>query len=270
MGKQLTDQILKALDRIEWPEQEVASEHGRHVFFQAIERVDEYKGNPKQLLSILRLLQTGDSKPYAYAGVAYVLIEAAKDRGSDYDPSSLDAAMEWLEKAQALEPEIIEINWIEALIYIYAGRLDDARLVLDYLTDIDPYNYYLHLAEVAYWISRKDKDESVKWIETTSQSAVTIPQRLRMRAKLGDVYLNAKDYEKAVEVLKEAIHFDKENVALWHRISIAYYQLDNFKEAGIANQRTLKIQAKHSGALKLQELIKRKGGTGGLRRLLGG
>lgn len=271
MGKKVTAQLISAIKQMEWPELESATEQGRRIFLQAVERIDEYKGNPADLLGTLRLLQTADSRPFAFAGIAYTLVGGAKNRGEDYDETGLTAAMAWLEKAQDMEAEIIEINCIEALIYIYSGRIDDARLVLDYLADIDPYNFYLHQVEVAYWVAAKDKEEAVEWIERTIQSAVTIPQRLRMRAKLGDVYLNAKEYDKAAQVLKEAIHFDKENAGLWHRLSIAHFRLNDLAEADRANKRALKLQPGHAVALKVQAALKKQmGGTGGLRRLFGG
>ncbi|MEM7332778.1 MAG: tetratricopeptide repeat protein [Chloroflexota bacterium] len=271
MGKQLTKQVLAVIKQGEWPKLESATEHGRRIFLQAMERVDEFKGDPEQLLGTIRLLQTADSRPFALAGAAYTLVAAAKDRGGVYDEDGLKAAMFWLEKAQDMEAEIIEINCIEAIIYIHSNRFEDARLILDYLSEIDPYNFYLHQVEVVYWVAAKDKEQAVEWIERTIQSAVTIPQRLRMRAKLGDVYLNAKEYEKAVDVLKEAIHFDKENASLWYRLSVAYYRLSNFAEADRANKQTLRLQSNHAAALKVQEALKKqKGGTGGLRRLFGG
>lgn len=271
MGKKVIEHIATVIEQMDWPQLTSATEHGRRIFLQAIERVDEYKGNPEHLIGTLRLLQTADSRPFAFAGVAYTLVGGSKERGGAYDEEGLKVAMIWLEKAQDMEAEIVEVNCMEALIYVHSKRFDDARLIMDYLAEIDPYNFYLHQVEVAYWIALKDKERSVEWIERTIQSAVTIPQRLRMRAKLGDVYLNAKEFDKAVEVLREAIHFDKENAELWHRLSVAYFRLSDFVEAERANKQALKLNPEHVVALKVQEALKKqKGGTGGLRRLFGG
>ncbi len=269
MGKKIIKQLVPALDKMKWPDLRAASEKGRRIYAQSVDRIDESQGDTKALSSTLRLLQTADSQPYAFAGVAYVLLAAAREAGdsASYYSPGLDAAMAWLEKAQESEPELVDINVIEALVYTFNGRLDDARLVLDYLQRQEPSNYMLHLAEIAYWVQTKELDEAVHWFGQAEQSALTVPQKLRLQAKMGDMFFEAQQNEKAIEVYKKAVHFDNKNAALLHKLSICYWRLENLEDADIYNRRALRI-SDFAAARKMEEALKKKRGdnTGMLGR----
>ena len=84
-----------------------------------------------------------------------MLVAASREKDGSYAAGGLKASLKWLEKAQEFAPDLFEINMIEAFIYIYSGRLDDARIVLDYLEELDPSDYYILTAEAAYWRQRK-------------------------------------------------------------------------------------------------------------------
>jgi tetratricopeptide (TPR) repeat protein len=270
MSEQLIEKLLPALEKMEWPQNPEATEQGRQAYLVGLERLDEYTGDTKLLLSALRTFQSGDSLPYAYGGVAYTLVAAAREADGRYTARGLDEAMKWLEKAQNLAPDILEINVIEALVYTYHGRYEDARLVLDYLQDIDPYNYQLLKAEVAYWKRQGNIEETVNWYHKTAEAAANVPQRLRMRVRLGDFYLEEKLLDEALTVFKEAVHFDNRNVALWHKISLIQWQRENIEEAHITNQQVLRLQSDYLPAVKLQEALKKKKSeTGRLGRLFG-
>ncbi|MCP5097180.1 MAG: tetratricopeptide repeat protein [Chloroflexi bacterium] len=267
MGKQLIQQLLPALNKISWPDNDGATEMGRRIYVQGVERIDDYTNDPKVLSSALKLFQTSDSRPYAFAGVAYMLVAASREKkDGSYDEVGLDAAMDWLEKAQETEPDIVEINMIEALVYAYGNRLDDARLVLDYLQGQEPTEYMLHLAEIAYWLQRKDVDEAVHWFGQASQSALTVPQRLRLQARMADMYADVGSYDKAVEVYRKAIHFDKKNYMLWHKLSVVYWRQENFEEADVCNRNALKLKDFPAGRKMEAGLKERKGNTGMLSR----
>lgn len=270
MGKQIIDKLLPVLTKINWPTHQTATEQGRRIYMQGIERIDDFKGDLKVLSGTLRLFQTSDSQPYTFAGVAYLLVAAARESDGTYAENGLDAAFTWLEQAQESEPDIVDINMIEALIYTYSGQLENARLILNYLQGEEPDNHNLHRAEIAYWIAMKEIDRAVDWFEEASNSALTVPQRLRLRAQLGDLYLESGQDEEAIEVYKEAVHFDKENYLLWHKMSVANWRLQDFDEAENCNRRALKIQDFPTGRKMEEALKKRKGGnTGMLGRILG-
>jgi len=260
MGKQLINKLLPVLEKIPWPEQPVATDQGRQAYTIGLEKVDSFDGDPQQLTAALRTFQSGSSQPFAFAGVAYTLIAAAKEKDGSYDQAGLEAAMDWLEKAQEMEPDLLTINFIEALIYIHSGRTEDARLILDYLRAQDATEYYLHRAEMAYWEAIGDVEKTVHWHQEAAESAITVPQRLRVQAHLA---------EEAIAGYKQAIHFNKDNYLLWHKLSLAYWQQENIDEAERANQYALRLKDFPAGR-KLEEAIKEKKSDGGvLGRLFG-
>lgn len=270
MGQQLVDKLLAVIAKIDWPQNSVASEQGRQAYMLGLERLDEYDGESKLLSAALRAFQTGGSWPYACAGIAATLVVASPERDGRYDANGLAQAMSWLEKAQEAAPDQVDINVWEAMIYIYNGRSEDARLVLDYLQELDPHNYLIGQAEIAYWRDQNDAQTAVEWFNRTAEMAATVPQRLRTRARLGDYYLSQKQLDEALAIYKEAIHFDNQNASLWHKISKIYWHQGDLKEAALNNQQALRVQADYGPAVALsEELKKQKPESGRLRRLFG-
>ena len=270
MGQRLVENMLPALNKMQWPESPTATELGRQTFEIGLDKADEYVSDAKVLAAAVRTFQTGDSRPYAFAGVAYTLIKASREQDGSYSQDGLSEALRWLEKAQDLDPDVLEINVIEVLIYVYGGRFDDARLVLDYLEAIDEHNYYVHRAEIAFWQEQGKLDETVRWYEQTISTAETVPRKLRLRRDLGDCYLRYRQYDKAIQVYGEAIHFAKENPRLWHNMSVAYWQMGNYEEAAHCNKQAIKLQGDFPEARKMESALEEKMDTGGLgRRLFG-
>lgn len=269
MGRVLIEKMLPTLRKMKWPETPEATELGRQAYLVGLERVDDFKTDPKALAAALRIFQTGDSLPFAYAGAAYTLVGASREKDDTYSQMGLDAALEWLEKAQDLAPDVLEINMVEAFIYVYSGRYDDTRLVLDYLEAIDPQEYYVLTAEVAYWQEQGNLEEAVRWYEEATLAADTTPRKLRLRGNLGDCYLRFGRYDEALEIYKEAVHFSKENPWLWHNMSVAYWNKNEYEESGRCNQHALNLRD-FPEARQMEDKLRQKLGTGRLvGRLLG-
>ncbi len=239
------------------PATEDATAKGLEAYRIGLETADSYKGDPKTLLNALGTFQSGKSRPFLCAGMAYILLKASRESDGSYAQAGLDAAMAWLEKAQEMEPDILLINMIEAFVYIYNGRFDDARLVLDYLHQQDPQNYYLHVAEMTLCQRQGDVEKVGLWYEKAVKSAVNAPQRLRLQSGMGDFYLAQGVLDKALVMFKEAVHFDKDNYRLWHKISVAFYRQGNLEEAMRYNQRVLK-QQDYPPARQLAEAIEQQ------------
>ena len=267
MGEQLVNQLLPYVAKVTWPTNPTATAQGLATYRIGLDKVESFSGDPRPLGEAIRIFQSGGSEPYAYAGAAYVLVAASQEPDGSYATAGLDAAMSWLEKAQALEPDRAEINMIEALVYVYNGRFPDARLVLDYLLDQEPGNYHVLRAEAAYWMQQGDLEQTQTAVETAVAHAGTPPQRLRLRAQLGDFYLEADQPDKALEIYKESVYFDAQNPLLWHKVSVAHFQKGELDEAERANQQSLRL-GNLAAAQQMTERIKarRRGESG----LLGG
>jgi tetratricopeptide (TPR) repeat protein len=268
MGKKLVSQLVATLAKVTWPAEERPTDQGWEAYKVGLEKVDTFRDDPKILASALRTFQSGGSCPYAFAGAAYVLVAAACRPDGSYDSDGLAAGMAWLEKAQALAPDYATINFIEALIYIYNGRTEDARLILDYLHHQEPRNYYVYLAEIEYWRSQGDLEKAISWLEDTIQEAQTVPERMRLRRKMADCYFDGKQYETARDIYKEVARVDTKDHLLWHKVSICHWHLEDFAEANDANKRALALKDFAAGR-KMEEALKQKLGTGILGRLFG-
>ncbi len=266
MSQALLKKLIPQLQKMRWPQNPALTELGRKTYDACLDKVDMYRDDPKVLIEALRVLQTGDSMPYAYAGVAYTLVAASQQKDGSYLESGLEAAMEWLEMAQESAPDEVDINMIEALAYIHSGRFEDARLVLNYLHDRDPNDYYVHVAEIIFWQAQDDVEQATHWYEKASLSAREVPQRLRLLTRMGEFYTKEKNYNKALQMYKEALHFNKEKPELWHSISVIYWQLEEYEEAARANKQTLRY-GDVPGAQRMAEALKQKmGGSGILSR----
>lgn len=269
MDQSISAELQSAFDRLTWSGNEELTPAGAVVFREALDQADSYRDDPEVLAAAVRTLRTCDSLPYTYAGLAYVLLVAARQEGASGE-GALQAALGWLEQAQEMELDVVDINVIEALIYIEGGRLEDARMVLDYLHNQDPSSFLLKRAEMAYWQKAGDYEEALTWNQNALQEAETVPQRLRLKSVAADLYLQAGQEEKALEAYKEALHFDPENAWLCHRISTMHYEREELQEAARFNQQALELNSDMPEAQQLRETLKeRMGSTGLLGRLFG-
>lgn len=258
MGKQLVSQMIRTLPKLKLSDTEALTTAGFTAFEVGRDKVDAYRGDPKTLGDALRIFQTADSLPYQYAGIAFTLIAASREADGSYYQPGLDEALEWLEKAQELAPDATDINTIEPLIYIYAGRLDDARLVLDYLHQQERDHYYLYRAEIEYWEQQDNAQKALEWSEEALEAAETVPQRLRLKSKVGDMYLRLGELDQALQTYKEALHFDADNAWLWYRASTVEWQRQDYAEAARLNDKALALDPDLHPAQQLREALSEK------------
>jgi tetratricopeptide (TPR) repeat protein len=263
MGKKLVEKLLPGLQKMKPPTDPQASEQGSRAFEIGLENVDSYKGDPQVYVDALGIFQSGQSRPFFFAGAAYVLISASREQDGTYDPTGLKAAMSLLEKAQEIEPDVTLINMIEALIYCYNGRYEDAHLVLDYLHQQKPDYFYLNLIELILAQQEGEVEIAGIWYGKTVNSAVNVPQRLRLQSRMGDFYLEHGVYDKALVMFKEAAHFDKDNFQLWHKVSVCFYRQGELEEAKYYNHRVLRMND-YPPARQLQGKLRERGINTGL------
>jgi tetratricopeptide (TPR) repeat protein len=270
MGKKLVEKLLPGLQKMQLPANPEATEQGRRAYEIGLETADTYRGDPKTLVDALGTFRSGQSRPYTCAGVAYVLVTASREQDGTFYQKGLDAAMAWLEKAQETEPDIMLINMIEALIYAYNGRFDDARLVLDYLHDQEGNHYYLNVAEMVLAQQQGAVELADGWYGKAVNAAISVPQKLRLQSRMGDFYLAQGVFDKALVMFKEAAHFDKDNFELWHKVSLAFYRQGDLEEAQHYNQRVLRMND-YRPARQLEARLKEELGsdTGMLGKLFG-
>lgn len=269
MGQKIVQQLLPALPQMPWPTNPHTTPLGAQTYQVSLRKADEYASEtePQPLAAALRVLQTGDSQPYAFAGIAYVLIAAAHaDDGSYYQPG-LDAALQWIEKAQETAPDNLEINVLEGLVYIHSDRLADARLILDYLTTQDAAHPLLLRAEIAYWARQKNIPETVRWYKKLMSQTNTGLLRMALNSQLADFYASVGEWEQAIAAYQQSARVQPEDARLWHKLSLAYLATDDLDNAAACNQKALSLSNLPAAQETQQEIKSRQNRTSRLRNL---
>ena len=263
MGSELLEKMLPAIERIAWPTQTAINEVGQRSYEIALDEVDGFRGDPTTYRKALMTLQKSDCRPLALAGVAYVILHASAEKDGSYTPEGLEECMSWLEQAQAINPDLVEINFIEALVYVYGREYDNARLVLDYLQEHSEPYYRVMTAEVSYAQAVGDLEALEHWVAQATLHANNVPQKLRLLAKIADAYVAAGAVDKGIEQFRKAIHFDRENGELWHKLAVIYWRQENFEEAQRCNQQVLRLAPDMPAAQKMAQALKQKLDQGG-------
>lgn len=267
MGEQLLRQLLPYLEKVNWPVEQAATQQGLAAYLIGLDKVESYSGDPKTLAEAVRIFQSGGSAAYAYAGVAYVLLAASLEPDGSYATAGLAAAMDWLERAQELAPDPVEVNMIEALVYVYNGRFADARLILDYLHEQEPNNYHVHLAEVAYWWRQRETEKALAAVKTAVTLASTTAQRLRLHNQQAEIYLESGQLDEALKLCIEGTRLEPRNPLAWHKLSQVYWRKEDLAEAERTNQQALRLgNLPEAQQMAEQIKAKRRGDSG----LLGG
>jgi tetratricopeptide (TPR) repeat protein len=260
----LVQQLEKMISEVRWPSEHRTTMDCRRAYESGLDAVNMYRGDPNIFVEALKIFQSSRSCPYAYAGIAYTLaMAAASGKAKKY---GLQRAMEWLEKSQKQEPDRPEINFIEVAIYLNQGQLENARLVLDHLSQQDPHNYFVCLAEVDYWRELRDDDQYHHWLRQAKTGATNRSRQAFVLNSLANFYFDKKLYAKSINVYQRVAEIDPQDPWLWHNMSVMYVRLDRFKEADQCNKRALSLMD-FGAAREIEQVIKQN--RGGLGRLFG-
>lgn len=269
MGEELVRRMNAGLNKLSWDGQPHKTPLGVQTYQMALDIINEFSGDVKIFDHALKRIRAGDSRPYRLAGVAYMLATAAREKDGSYAQAGLDEAMGWLERAQADEPDMPDINFIEARIYLYGNQLENARLVQDYLLEQAPYSYQVLVGEALLWQAQGDLAKMEMWFKKGAKYADNVPKKVGLHERIGDAYFAVGDYDRALAAYKESLHFSRETGRLWHKLSQVFWQKDDIEGCKNSNDRAIEFGV-GAPALEIQQMIKRKlGTTGMLRRFLG-
>lgn len=264
MGKELIAKILPVLDKIIWPQSEAMTQFGLQTYEMGMDWVDQREDNARAIQTAINTFKSSDSRPYALAGVAYLLTNLSKEKKGKYHQEGLAEAMKWLAAAQSIEPDRPQINFIEAQIYVFQDQLENARTVLDYLHEQAPYIYRLNITEALWQEKMGDFDGMEHFYMEAERSANTVPQKIRIQTILGDSFLQIDQYEKALEHYKQAIYFNREDPRLWHKKSLIYWRLEDLQNCKRCNEIVLRLSPDHKSGNRVKEELQKKLGGGSL------
>jgi tetratricopeptide (TPR) repeat protein len=263
----LIDQLEHIIEQARWPMEHRLTMQSRRLYENALDVVNHYCGHPGVFIEALKIAQATNSCPYAYAAIAFTLtMTASRESNSIASRRGFHKAIAWLEKSQAVEPDRPEINFIEAVIYLNQGQLQNGRLILDHLSTQDSRNYYVCLTEMNYWGQRDDEHQYLHWIHQAMEEATNNYRRAYVLNSLANFHRNKGNYDKSIKLYQKVVEFDPTDPWAWHNMSTMFVTLKQFKNAKICNERALKIMD-FSAARQIEQEIKKN--TGSLSRLLG-
>jgi tetratricopeptide (TPR) repeat protein len=264
--KTLITELDHVVQQAEWPMEHRLTMQSRRIYENGLDLVNAYRGHPGIYIEALKMFQRSNSCPYAYAGIAFTLTMASSGEDANAARPGFQKALKWLEKSQAIEPDRPEINFIEAVIYINRGQLENGRLILDHLTTQDARNYYVCLTEMNYWHQQGDEDRFLQWIHQALEEASNSHRQAYVLNSLANFHFAKRSYNKSIKLFQKVVEIDPYDPWAWHNMSLMLVRMKQFKEAKLCNERALKIMD-FGAARQVEQEIKKN--LGGLSRLFG-
>jgi tetratricopeptide (TPR) repeat protein len=262
----VVDDLLDFIAKARWPGTHRSNAALRARYEQGLDMVNAYRGDPRIYFQALSLFQSIDACGYAYAGIAFTLAMASSERQNQIYPNGYNAALDWLEKAQEWEPNRVEINFIEAVLYINSGQFENGRLILDYLSPAEPDNYFLCLTEINYWGSLKRAEKALHWIKQAFRFANSQARQANVHNALAHYYMQDGYFVRAIKHYTEVIKLDPNDAWAWHNMSYMFLRLNALEDAAKCNEKALGIM-EFQAARQIEEQIQQKKPKGFFQKL---
>jgi tetratricopeptide (TPR) repeat protein len=241
-----------------WPQETILSTESQAIYEHGMDMLNMYRGHPQVLVDALKVFQDCGSQAYAAAGCASALMISAYESGDDYSAEGLELARPWLIKAQELAPNHVEIDFLEAELYIYLRQNEFARSVLDYLNTADgPKHFYLCLSELYYWYAQKNQEQYQHWYDLAILQATNKGRQICLLSRAAGFFLALEEWKKVIGIYRDLAALDPEDPWLWHNVSLAYYHLERYDKAQQANKKALEIMD-FEVAREMEALLKNK------------
>jgi len=120
-----------------------------------------------------------------------------------YRNQDLDSALEILEKARGLNPDLADVHFHLATIYYDLGRKDDSILAFRKCIEVDPENY-LAMNNLAYTYAEENRNLE-EALELSLKSLQYNPENSAFLDTLGWIYYRLNRFQLAEENLKKAL-----------------------------------------------------------------
>lgn len=260
MSETLSDQLNQFINKANWPQGTALTNQSYSVYEHGIDTLNMYRGQPQVLVDALKIFQSCGVQAYAAAGCAYALMVAAYQSGDSYSATGLEFSRNWLIKAQDAAPGHVEIDFIEAELYIHLGELENARIVLDELTKVTPPHFYVCLTELYYWYTLKDQEQYQHWYEVSLPQATTQFRKICLLSRAAGFFMAMEEWKKVIATYRDLAALDPQDPWLWHNLSLAYYHLERYDKAQQANQQALSIMD-FPTAREMEQLLKSQLGS---------
>ncbi|MBN9390095.1 MAG: hypothetical protein J0I20_18855 [Chloroflexi bacterium] len=251
--------ILQLAHQIEWPPNREILPGSRAIYERGLDILNTYRGHPEVLVESLRIFHSTNVLPYALAGLSATLSLSSYISGTDFEPVGTQEALRWLKMAQSMAPNLLEINFHEAVLYVRARQLDNARRVLDNLGK-DPQSaryFFFCIAEFVYWDCQGNLPKVQFWRDKALAAASNSMQEYFVRHLFTAFYFNNGFYLDYIKAAQELIQVSPGDPWLWHNLSLAHFRLQQFPEAEYCNQKALSL-LDFQPAQEMREQLRRR------------
>ena len=263
------EQLISLVRQMQWPVAQRTSMQTRRIYERGLDEINAFSGDPVVYGNALNLFRQSDSCAYAYAGVAYTLAHVSW-LNRKVDATGINEAMVWLEKAQEWERDRIEINFIEAFIYIISGELDNGRIILDHLGRQNAQYFHYCAMELLYWDYRQKGSNFRSWFEKALNHAGNPMQQAHVFSTAGSHFLHSGQFKQSIKLYKEVVKLKPDDAWAWHNMSVMLVKMDDYSNASLCNQKALSIMDFGAARRTEQEIQEyKKMSSGRLGRLFG-
>ena len=174
--------------------------------------------------------------PLGYLGLGYAY----------YFSGDFDRARENFEFALSLQPNSVDAISGLGGVYLQEGEFNLAREKFNDALRLDPQNLNSHLGLGWVHLNQFDLENSRKEFEYVKSVA---PENAEAYYGLGVLALSISEYERAIDLLNEALRLDPSIFAANIYKGYAYFRQDRYSDAENAFQSVLKVQPDNYSAL---------------------
>lgn len=164
-----------------------------------------------------------------------------------FEENNIDAVIEQAINLLRIEPNDAVTHFILGVIYKKKGMFDEALKELKTAIDLEK-NMSQGYIQLAYIYLHQKKTEEAVNILNKSMNLPSSKQTMEIPLLLGMIYLQNKQYEKAIEVYRRILWHSPDNQEAWYQMGIANERLEHIDKSAGCFYKCIKINPKHANA----------------------
>lgn len=217
------------------------SNEAQQIYKQGLDKVNEYRGDPRIFSEAIALFEQTGSLPLFYAGIAYVHVVAAYKENIHYDQAELVHAGEWLKKAEEVAGVFFENQIVKLYICIYSRRFDEAKQLLEELEGRHQTDFYLQMAKIDFYAVKENKNQMSHVYQKTLPLALTVTRRAYLQNRVARYLVMFRHFNEAIVVYQELAKLTPGDPWMWHNMSIIHLSKGNLWLARRCNKLALQL-----------------------------
>ncbi len=195
----------------------------------------------------------------AYLELAKLAVDLAYQRGLDYDQDEVAAALPWLEKAAAIDPNAVDLYDARAAVAFAQQHYEEAEAAVQRAIQLDPQaaRYYLRLGRIAE--ARKALPQALEAYQQASAHQPNARVLVETYDHLASVYERLGDMELAADSYQQVFALDATHPWSWVNYCAFLNRRARYDEAIQACQHALRLMNFGVGHLQLARAYLGKG-----------